>query len=268
MAEMDITHKVRSNEDGSLESSIEKKLTELYQMQLIDSNITKIRIIRGELPLEVEDLRDETQGLKVKLETLTNEIANAEERVRKRNEGIAQSNELLVRYKEQQNNVRNNREYEALEKEVEFQNLEIQLSEKQLREAKRDIEAKSTEVERIVVELAEKEADLATKGAELDDIIAETEKDEQILKERLTACESNVEERLLSAYKRIRKNVHNGLAVVKIEREACGGCFNKIPPQVQLDIALHKKIVICEFCGRVLIDRALGEKIEAETSIL
>lgn len=267
MAEMDIAHKVRSSEEVSLESSIEKKLTELYQMQLIDSNITKIRIIRGELPLEVEDLRDEIQGLKVKLETLTGEIANAEDRIKKRNEAISQSNELLARYREQQNNVRNNREYENLEKEIEFQNLEIQLSEKQLKEAKKDIEIKSVEVEKIVAELEEKESDLTTKSAELDDIVAETEKDEQSLVERMSDCESQIEDRLLKAYKRIRQNVHNGLAVVKIERESCGGCFNKIPPQVQLDIALHKKIVICEFCGRVLIDRALGEKIETETSL-
>ncbi len=240
------------NEKG--EVTIEKKLIALYNLQQIDSQVDKIRIIRGELPLEVQDLEDEIAGLETRTGSFMQEIQTWETMIREKEIGIKDSQTLIKKYQDQQMNVRNNREYDALTKEVEFQQLEIKLAEKKISEAKQSLEAKNEEVERFMKVLTDKKADLDVKKNELDDIIAETEKEENDLIKKSEMNRKFIEERLITAYTRIRKNARNGLAVVQIERDACGGCFNKIPPQHQLDIRMHKKIIVCEYCGRILVD--------------
>lgn len=243
------------------EITIEKKLVSLYKLQLIDSKIDKIRIIRGELPLEVQDLEDQCIGLETRSNKFVEEINELEKQISEKNTAIKEAKTLIKKYEEQQNNVRNNREYEALSKEVEFKNLEIQLFEKRIREYSIELESKKAETETINKELIDSRNELEIKKGELNDIIAETEKEEQELEIKSTEQQQNIEERLLTAYKRIRKGARNGLAVVKIERDACGGCFNKIPPQRILDIKMHKKIIVCEYCGRVLIDEEFADHI-------
>jgi hypothetical protein len=242
------------------EVSVEQKLTALYSLQQIDSQIDKIKIVRGELPLEVEDLEDEIAGLETRITNFQEEKEKFEQFIKDKKEAINNSNALIKKYSEQQMNVRNNREYDSLSKEIEFQNLEIQLAEKKIREAQARIEAIEKEMEQAREKLEERRQDLEAKKAELTGIIAETEKEEQELIRKSQENEKFIEERLLTAYKRIRKNARNGLAVVKIERDACGGCFNKIPPQHQLDIKLHKKIIVCEYCGRILVDDEIANK--------
>jgi len=241
--------------------SVETKLIALYTLQQIDSQIDKIRIIRGELPLEVQDLEDEVAGLETRIDNFVQEINVLESAVNEKKGIITDCQMLIKRYEEQQNNVRNNREYDSLTKEIEFQNLEIQLSEKRIKEFSFTLEAKKAEVEIAQLKLVERKGELDIKKAELDDIIAETEKEETDLIQKSHNNEKLFEERLLIAYKRIRENARNGLAVVKVERDACGGCFNKIPPQRQLDIRMHKKIIVSEYCRRLLVDNANYEGV-------
>jgi predicted nucleic acid-binding Zn-ribbon protein len=235
-------------------TSIEEKLKHLYSLQKIDSQIDKIRIVRGELPLEVADLEDEVAGLQTRLENATNEIKELEEMLANRKIAIKESQELIKKYTSQQEKVRNNREYDSLSKEIEYQNLEIQLSEKRTKEHKAAIAMKSELLDAATAAFDERKADLKHKKAELDDIIAETQKDEESLLKKDKSAESKIDDRLINAYKRIRSNTRNGLALVTVSRDACGGCFNKIPPQTQMDIAQHKKIIVCEHCGRFLVD--------------
>jgi predicted nucleic acid-binding Zn-ribbon protein len=236
------------------EVTIEKKLIALYNLQQIDSQVDKIRIIRGELPLEVQDLEDEIAGLETRIENYLQENGALEKSITEKKFAIKDSQALIKKYEEQQMNVRNNREYDSLTKEIEIQSLEIQLSEKRIREFQLALEAKSEEINRFQAILADRKNDLEIKKNELDDIVAETEKEENELIKRSEINRKYIEERLITAYTRIRKNARNGLAVVQIERDACGGCFNKIPPQHQLDIRMHKKIIVCEYCGRILVD--------------
>ncbi|MFH1160612.1 MAG: C4-type zinc ribbon domain-containing protein [bacterium] len=240
--------------DEKLEFTIEQKLIALFNLQQIDSQVDKIRIIRGELPLEVQDLEDEIAGLETRVDNYIQDTVVLEKSMLEKKNAIKESNTLIKRYEEQQMNVRNNREYDSLSKEIEFQNLEIQLSEKRIKEFQGSLEVKKQEIERLQAILQERHNDLEIKKNELDDIIAETEKEENDLIRSSEENQKFIEERLLTAYSRIRKNARNGLAVVQIERDACGGCFNKIPPQHQLDIRMHKKIIVCEYCGRILVD--------------
>lgn len=236
------------------EVNVEQKLFALYGLQQIDTQIDKIKIIRGELPLEVEDLEDEIAGLETRAENFNTEISDFETVVNDKRLAIKESEGLIIRYKDQQQNVRNNREYDSLTKELEYQELEIQLSEKKIKEALIRAEKLQEDVTGANEQLKMRKEDLEAKKDELTEIVAETEKEEQEFVVKSKEHEKNIEDRLLSAYKRIRDNARNGLAVVHIERDACGGCFNKIPPQHQLDIRMHKKIIVCEYCGRILVD--------------
>ena len=247
----------KADEKG--DTAIEKKLRALINLQQIDSQIDKIRIIRGELPLEVQDLEDEIEGIQTRIENYTNEVNALDESVIERKNAIKQCQTLIKKYETQQMNVRNNREYDSLSKEIEFQNLEIQLCEKRIKEYKVTLDAKKEIIEKSKKLLKEKQNEVDTKKAELTDIITETEKEESLLLQKSLGNQKIIEERLLTAYKKIRKNARNGLAVVIVERDACGGCFNKIPPQRQLDIRIHKKIIVCEYCGRILVDPEIAK---------
>ena len=244
-----------TNNEKLQELSVEEKLQHLYELQRIDTEIDKIKTLRGELPLEVQDLEDEIAGLETRLENLKNEISEADKSVTNKKQEITKSEELIKKYSEQLDNVRNNREYDALTKEVEFQKLEIELQQKRIREAQKLKAEKEVNLEISNKQYTEKKADLEAKKAELDDIIAETHEDEEALIKKSEELSQNIEERLLTAYRKIRDNARNGLAVVTVDRDACGGCFNKIPPQRQLDIRSRKKIIVCEYCGRILIDK-------------
>lgn len=234
--------------------TIEKKLVSLYSLQKIDSKIDSIRMIRGELPLEVQDLEDEIKGLETRLENFENDIQELNKAIEQKKEAIKESQGLIKKYEEQQMNVRNNREYDSISKELEYQNLEIQLNEKRIKEHQQELDEKNKDIEDAKAVLDERKGALKEKKDELDGIVKETEKEENNLLTMSDEHEEMIEDRLLSAYKRIRSNARNGLAVVKVERGACGGCFNKIPPQRQLDIKMHKKIIVCEYCGRILVD--------------
>jgi len=243
--------------DESLELSVRKKLIALYTLQTIDTQIDKIRAIRGELPLEVQDLEDEIVGLETRIEKYNQESAELESEISGKKIAIKQSLELIKKYEAQQMNVRNNREYDSLSKEIEFQSLEIQLSEKKIKEFTATLEMKLEAVKDIESELQERKKDLVVKKDELDDIVTETQKEEEALFLQSEEQKRKIEGRLINAYNRIRKNARNGLAVVPVERDACGGCFNKIPPQRQLDIRQSKKIIVCEYCGRLLVDKEI-----------
>jgi len=247
--------------EENIEVSIERKLFALYSVQQIDSQIDKIRIIRGELPLEVEDLEDEIIGLQTRIDNYITDIESSESQVTEKEFAIKESLILIKRYEEQQNNVRNNREYDSLTKEIEYQNLEIQLAEKRIREFSSSLIIKKDEIEKAQKVLEERKNDLEMKKAELTDIVAETEREEVMLHAKSEENQKFIESRLLTAYKRIRKNARNGLAVVPIERDACGGCFSKIPPQRQLDIRMHRKVIVCEYCGRILVDQAIVDAV-------
>jgi len=236
------------------EISVEQKLIALYTLQQIDSQIDKIKIIRGELPLEVQDLEDEIAGLETRVSNFKLEIENLNTEIADRENSKKESEALIKKYEEQQMNVRNNREFDSLTKEIEFQKLEIQLAEKKVKESSFRIENLDADIEEADGRLKERTVDLEAKKGELTDIVAETEKEEKDLAKKSGNNENFIENRLLTAYKRIRENARNGLAVVQVERDACGGCFNKIPPQHQLDIRMHKKIIVCEYCGRILVD--------------
>ena len=243
------------------EIPIEQKLIALYTLQQNDSKIDRIKIVRGELPLEVEDLEDDVAGLETRIDNYIQEVEMLEKQVTDKQLAIKESQTLIKRYEEQQNNVRNNREYDALTKEIEFQSLEIQLAEKRIREFVAQLTMRKEEIENAQHELGDRRNDMEAKRGELTDIIAETELEEKELNNKSEQQQRMIEERLLIAYKRIRKNARNGLAVVPVERDACGGCFSYIPPQRQLDIKLHKKIIVCEFCGRILVDKELADSL-------
>ena len=239
---------------AEVEISVEERLRALYSLQLVDSEIDKIKTLRGELPLEVQDLEDEIAGLETRLGNLREEVVSLEKSVQKKNNEISDSQALIKKYEEQQKNVRNNREFDSLSKEIEYQNLEIELYNKKIKEFNTQIEEKKVVIAESEGILNERKADLENKRAELDDIISDTQKEEEGLFKKLEKVQNVIEERLLTAYKRIRSNARNGLAVVPVQRDACGGCFNQIPPQRQLDIKSRKKIIVCEYCGRILVD--------------
>jgi len=252
----------REVKEEQAEQKVELVLKSLYSLQLIDSQIDRIQNIRGELPLEVQDLEDDIVGLETRIANFKNEISDIEKSITARENSIKDSDALIRKYKEQQMNVRNNREYDSLSKEIEFQTLEIQLSEKRIAENKLEQQKKLQEIESSEKVLDDRIKDLELKKAELKDIITETEKEEKDLHVKSELNQNNIDDRLILAYKRIRKNARNGLAVVKIERDACGGCFNKIPPQHQLDIKMLKKIIVCEYCGRILVDEEIVKEVE------
>ena len=238
--------------------SVEQKLKALYQLQTMLSEIDKIKTLRGELPLEVQDLEDEVAGLSTRIEKIQNDIADLKANVATKRIEIETAKASIEKYKAQQDNVRNNREYDVLSKEIEFQSLEVELCEKRIREALAAEKAKNEEIERSTEALEERQKDLEAKKAELEEIVSETKQEEEKLREKAKVLETTIEPRLLQAFKRIRKNSRNGLGVVYVQRDACGGCFNKIPPQKQLDIRSRKKIIVCEYCGRIMVDPELA----------
>lgn len=240
--------------DEGVQRKIEDTLLAVYELQQHDSQIDKIRMIRGELPLEVQDLEDEIVGLETRIENYHAEIKSLDKLIAEKKQAIKDSESLVKKYEEQKMNVRNNREYDSLTKEIEFQTLEMQLAEKRIKEYTEGLNGKTTQIEESEVILTERRSDLEIKKSELNDIVEETEMEEKQLARRSEELQSRIDDRLLIAYQRIRKNARNGLAIVQIERDACGGCFNKIPPQHQLDIRMHKKIIVCEYCGRILVD--------------
>ena len=242
------------------EATVEEKLRALYDLQLIDSRVDEIRNVRGELPLEVDDLEDDVEGLKTRLDKLVHDLDNLNHEIAGKKNLIEEAKALIKKYNEQQKNVRNNREFNSLSKEIEFQELEIQLAEKHIKEYKAQIEQKKEVVTQTKEHLSERESHLKHKKGELDAILAETEKEEKALIEKSEEFEKMIEERLVVAYKRIRKNVKNGLAVVPIERGASGGSFFTIPPQIQMEIAARKKIITDEHSGRILVDPNLADE--------
>jgi hypothetical protein len=239
------------------ELTIEEKLRALNKLQKINSEIDKIRTLRGELPLEVQDLEDDIAGLETRIEKLQEEIKNFDSAIASKKNDIVNSKGLIKKYEEQQNNVRNNREFDSLSKEIEYQTLEIELNEKRIKEFAVQSKEKAENIEDSRKTLDERKNDLQMKKSELEDITSDTQKEEENLLKKRQEYELIIEERLLTAYKKIRKNARNGLAVVSVERDACGGCFNQIPPQRQLDIRSRKKIIVCEYCGRILVDMDL-----------
>ena len=242
------------------ELNVEEKLRALYDLQLIDSRIDEIRNVRGELPLEVEDLEDEVAGLSTRLEKLKTDLDSIDEQIKVKKGAIEEHKEAIKKYSSQQKEVRNNREFNSLTKEVEFQELEIQLAEKHIREMKASIEHKKEVISQSKEKLEAKSSHLKHKKSELDAIMSETEKEEKFLTEKSEEYQAQIEERLLNAYKRIRSSVRNGLAVVSIERGASAGSFFTIPPQTQMEIASRKKIITDEHSGRILVDMALAEE--------
>ena len=242
--------------------SVEERLKTLYQLQTTLSEIDEKRALRGELPLEVEDLEDEIAGLTTRIEKIQNDIDEYQRAVAQKKGEIETAKTSVERYKSQLNDVKNNREYDTLSKEIEFQTLEIELCNKKIKEANYKIEEKKAELEQNQSIIDDRRQALDMKKAELDEIMEETRAEEEKLKGKVKELEVKIEPRLLTSFKRIRKNARNGLGIVYVQRDACGGCFNKIPPQRQLDIKMHKKVIVCEYCGRILIDPELaGVKI-------
>lgn len=236
------------------EIQVEDKLKTLYNLQVKLSEVDKIKILRGELPLEVADLDDEIAGLKTRIGKNESDQKEFETAVSQQKQKIQDCNLKIEKYKEQLDNVRNNREYDHLSKEIEFETLEIELAEKRIKEFTQNVKALKEQIEKSKSFLEERSADLHQKKDELDEIIAETKQQEEQLRDEIKGIEAEADPRLLQAFKRIRKSARNGLAIVAIERGACGGCFNKIPPQKQMDIKLGKKVIVCEYCGRIMID--------------
>ena len=234
--------------------SVESRLRSLYELQTVLSEIDRIKTIRGELPLEVKDLEDNLEGLRTRIANFTAEIEELKVRLSQEKEKISDSQNKIARYKEQLDNVRNNREFDLLTKEVEFQTLEIELAEKHLVDFSRQIENKTAEIKSTEEKISDNEHVLGEKKAELEEIVSETRQDEERLRQQAKDLEPKLDAYTLNAFKRIRKNARNGLGVVYIQRNACGGCFNRIPPQKQLEIKLRKKIIVCEYCGRIMID--------------
>ena len=244
------------------EFSVEDKLRALHQLQVIDSEIDTIRTVRGELPLEVQDLEDVVLGLETRISKINEDIAEREEFISARKIAIDESKALIKKYTKQLDSIKNNREYDSLNKEIEFQNLEVELAEKKIRDAQVKIEFHNESKSATQETINERNEILDEKRKELDTIVSSTEKEEKILLKKSAEAEKVVDERLLSAYKRIRGAARNGLAVVSVERNACGGCFSKIPPQRQLDVKAHKKIIVCEHCGRILVDANIFSEVE------
>jgi predicted nucleic acid-binding Zn-ribbon protein len=236
------------------ELPIEDKLKALYDLQQIHSEIDKINILRGELPLEVQDLEDEIAGLNTRIKNFQDEIKQLDTAVANKKNEIINAQNLIKKYQEQQNNVRNNREFESLSKETEFQTLEIELCEKRIREFTAQNADKQEAITSAKVLMEDRNADLKSKKSELSEITSDTEKEEKQLQKKAAETEAMIEPRLINAYKRIRSGARNGLAVVTVQRDACGGCFANIPPQRQLDIRSRKKVIVCEYCGRILVD--------------
>lgn len=244
--------------------SVEEKLKHLFQLQTTLSSIDEKRALRGELPLEVQDLEDEIEGLNTRMENMQREIEEFQSAVTTKRGEIKDAEASLERYKKQLDEVKNNREYDTLSKEIEFQTLEIELCNKKIREALAKVDERSKSLEETRAQIEDRSHDLDDKREELEEIMQETREEEDRLKEKARMLEDKIEPRLLSSFKRIRKGARNGLGIVYVQRDACGGCFNKIPPQRQLDIKMHKKIIVCEYCGRILIDPELaGVKLES-----
>ena len=249
------------------EYSVEEKLQSLYQLQTMLTEIDKIKTLRGELPLEVQDLEDEIAGLTTRIEKASADVVEMSKGVAENKNVIEVSKAQIAKYQEQQDHVSNNREFDSLNKEIEFKNLEVELAEKRIREFTYAINAKKEEIENNKALVEEKKQDLEIKKSELQEIIEENRQEEERLRERCKALELNIEPRLLQSFKRIRNNTRNGLGIVYVQRESCGGCFNKIPPQRQLDIRMRKKIIVCEYCGRIMIDPELaGVKEEVKVA--
>ena len=240
------------------EMPVEERLKNLYQLQTILTEIDRIRTLRGELPLEVEDLEDTIEGLKTRISKTETEIAELRAKIAEFRGKIETANSQLATYKEQMDNVRNNREYDLLNKEIEFQTLEVELCNKRIREAQAQEQTKSEYLAKSKEDLEGRLQDLELKKNELDEIVAETKADEEKLREKAKNLETLIEPRLLQSFKRIRKNCRNGLGIVYVQRDACGGCFAKIPPQRQLDVRMRKKVIVCEYCGRILVDPELA----------
>lgn len=249
------------------ELTVEEKLKSLYELQLIDSQISELEILKGELPMEVRDLEDEIAGLETRFRRLQENMEDLEGEVGRYESNIAEAKALIIRYEKQLENVKNNREYEALTKELEMQRLDIQLSEKKIREVKVNVEAKAGTLSATEERFEGKKADLERKRVELQAIQEKTEKEEEKLRKKSDKARKKIEERLLKAYSKIRGSYRNGLAVVTILRDACGGCFNQVPPQLQLEIGMRKKIMACEHCGRILVDSHIMEAIEVAAAV-
>jgi hypothetical protein len=245
---------------------VEQRMKALYELQTILSEIDRIKQIRGELPLEVKDLEDNIEGLKTRIENYRHDVEEFRKKITLEKEKINESQAKIARYKEQLDNVRNNREFDLLSKEVEFQSLEIELSEKHLNEFNRAIDSRNAEIAATEEKLSDNKHVLQEKKAELDEIVSETRQDEERLRVRAKDIEPTIDERTLKAFKRIRENARNGLGIVYIQRNACGGCFNRIPPQKQMEIKMHKKVIVCEYCGRIMIDPELAGIAEAEVA--
>ncbi len=244
-----------------MEQTVEQKLKALYELQNLHTKIDKIRQIRGELPIEVADLEDEVAGLETRIQKIKAELDETEDSIVTRKNMIKDSQALIKKYETQLKDVKNNREYDALNKEVEIQNLDIQVSEKRIREFGFDINNKTEVFEKAQANLDSRKGDLEAKKVELGNITSETEKEEQALVKKADKAQGQIEDRLLFAYNRLRKNAVNGLAVVTIDRDSCSGCFNEIPPQRQLDIRQRKKVIVCEHCGRILVDEAITQEL-------
>ncbi len=242
-----------------MEQTIEQKLEALYELQSIHSQVDKIRQTRGELPMEVADLEDDVAGLETRIQKIKTELDDFEDAVVMRKNSIKESQALVKKYEGQQNNVKNNREFDALAKEIEIQGLEVMVCEKKIKELGYDITLKTEIYEKALVKIEERKKDLEVKKVELDNLTSETQKEEEHLLADAEKAKENIEERLLIAYNRLRGNFKNGLAVVTIARDSCSGCFNQIPPQRQSDIRQRKKIIVCEHCGRILVDETIAK---------
>ena len=254
----------RESKKEVVELTVESKLKALYQLQTMLSEIDKIKTLRGELPLEVQDLEDEVAGLSTRIEKIKAEIDELKSEIAAKKIEIETAKATVDKYKAQQDNVRNNREYDVLTKEIEFKSLEIELCEKRIREYTVGEKSKNEELATSQELLSERGKDLEAKKAELDEIISETKQEEEKLREKAKTLETTIDPRLLQAFKRIRKNSRNGLGIVYVQRDACGGCFNKIPPQKQMDIRMRKKIIVCEYCGRIMVDPELAGVVGEE----
>ncbi|MDE6716223.1 MAG: hypothetical protein K2J74_07075 [Muribaculaceae bacterium] len=245
-------------EKNEKELTVEERLKALYELQTLLTEIDRIKSIRGELPLEVEDLEDEIAGLQTRIDKFNTEIQDLNADIKKKKNDIEQAKTLIDKYTAQQDNVRNNREFDFLSKEIEYQHLEIEFAEKKINDFIKLTQQKAAEIESTKEVLADRTHILDEKKQELEEIVSETKQDEEKIREKAKRLEAKIEPRLLNAFKRIRKNARNGLGIVYIQRNACGGCFNRIPPQRQMEIKMRKKIIVCEYCGRIMIDPELA----------
>jgi hypothetical protein len=252
--------------ETSMEMPVDERLKTLFQLQTLLSEIDKIKTLRGELPLEVQDLEDELEGLRTRIQNTENEIATLKKESNGYKNTEALNMEKVAKYQQQLETIRSNRDYDILTKEIEFVNSDIELCKKRRNEADAEIKQKEEFLKKSKEDFEEHEKDLEIKKNELDDIVAETKADEEKLREKAKDIEVKIEQRLLTSFKRIRKNCHNGLGIVYVQRDSCGGCFAKIPPQRQLDVKMHKKIIVCEYCGRILIDPELAGVKTAESA--